>query len=77
MQEPSPQKNFRQHLPDLSSERFTRAKKQNYYEYADFFQEYKAPPWLWNLVQTWKALGKEPFKGLTSDGMNRLNLHTL
>ena len=59
---------FRQHLPDLSIPRFTTAKQQNAYEYADAFKQNHVPPWLYNLTETWKELLEEPFKGVTSDG---------
>lgn len=59
---------FRQHLPDLSTPRFTVSKQQNPYEYVDDFQKSHVPPWLYNLTETWKELLHEPFKGVTSDG---------
>ena len=60
---------FRQHLPDLSIPRFTVSKEQTPYEYVNDFQTNHVPPWLYNLTETWKELLKEPFKGVTSDGM--------
>lgn len=59
---------FREHLPDLSVPRFTTAKEQNAYEYADAFKQNHVPPWLYNLTETWKELLEEPFKGVTTDG---------
>lgn len=59
---------FRAHLHDLTTPRFTTAAKQNVYEYANFFQDNHAPPWLFDLTQAWAKLYEEPFKGVTSDG---------
>ena len=63
---------FRQHLPDLNTPRFQTAKTQDPYEYADFFRTNHAPPWLFNLTETWKELHEEPFVGVTSDGSVQL-----
>lgn len=62
---------FRSHLPDLTSPRFTTSAKQSPYEYTEAFQQNRAPPWLYNLTETWKELLKEPFKGVTVDGSVR------
>lgn len=62
---------FREHLPDLSIPRFTTAAKQDLYEYAQFFKDNHAPPWLFELTQAWEKLYDEPFKGVTSDGTVR------
>jgi hypothetical protein len=59
---------FRAHLPDLNTPRFQTAAKQDLYEYAKFFQDNHAPPWLYELTQAWAKLYDEPFKGVTSDG---------
>jgi len=59
---------FRQYLPDLSSPRFTTARKQNCYTYVEAFQRAKQPAWIYNLTQAWEKLYQEPFKGVTSDG---------
>jgi hypothetical protein len=59
---------FRAHVPDLSTPRFTTAAKQDVYEYAKFFRDNHAPPWLFELTQAWTKLYEEPFKGVTSDG---------
>lgn len=59
---------FRAHLPDLDTPRFQTAAKQDVYEYAKFFQDNHAPPWLFELTQAWAKLYEEPFKGVTSDG---------
>ncbi|KAL1605058.1 hypothetical protein SLS60_004601 [Paraconiothyrium brasiliense] len=59
---------FRAHLPDISTPRFTTAAKQDVYEYAKFFQDNRAPPWLHDLTQAWAKLYEEPFRGVTSDG---------
>jgi hypothetical protein len=65
---------FRSHLHDLTTPRFTTASKQNLYEYADFFTDNHAPPWLFELTQAWAKLYDEPFKGVTSDGILREEL---
>lgn len=59
---------FRQFLPDLSLPRFTKAKEQDCYSYAETLLCEKHPPWIYNLAQTWEKLYRQPFKGLTSDG---------
>jgi hypothetical protein len=59
---------FRQHLPDLTSPRFTVAKGQDAYSYAETFKMTKHPPWLFNLTQAWQQLYEEPYKGVTTDG---------
>jgi hypothetical protein len=59
---------FRKFLPDLKSPRFTTAKKQTCYEYADAFNTLQNPPWLHKLTQAWEKLYSEPFKGVTVDG---------
>lgn len=59
---------FRAHLPDLGTPRFTTAAKQDVYEYAKFFRDNHAPPWLFDLTEAWAKLYEEPFKGVTSDG---------
>jgi hypothetical protein len=65
---------FRAHLPDLNTPRFTTAAKQDVYEYAKFFQDNHAPPWLFDLTQAWKNLYEEPFKGVTNDEIVREGL---
>jgi hypothetical protein len=65
---------FRSHLHDLTTPRFTTASKQNLYEYADFFRDNHAPPWLFELTQAWAKLYEEPFEGVTSDGTVREEL---
>lgn len=42
--------------------------KQDAYEYAATFKGRQSPPWLYALVQHWRKLLTEPFKGITSDG---------
>ncbi|KAF2422063.1 hypothetical protein EJ08DRAFT_664968 [Tothia fuscella] len=59
---------FRQYLPDLSIPRFTTAKEQDAYQYAEAFQKTKAPSCIYNLSEVWKELYREPFKGVTTDG---------
>lgn len=59
---------FRAHIPDLKTPRFQTAAKQDVYEYAKFFRDNHAPPWLFNLTEAWAKLYEEPFKGVTSDG---------
>lgn len=65
---------FRQFLPDLSSPRFTTAKEQDCYTYAEHFQQTKFPPWIYGLTKAWEKLYEEPFKGVTSDGEYFLEL---
>lgn len=60
---------FRQHLPDLTSPRFTTCSKQSPYEYSEAFQQNHVPPWLYNLTEAWKSLLQEPYKGVSTDGM--------
>lgn len=59
---------FRAHLPDLSTPRFTTAKKQDAYEYAAAFKEHRNPPWLYDLTVVWEGLLGEEFRGITADG---------
>ncbi|EME41718.1 hypothetical protein DOTSEDRAFT_90492 [Dothistroma septosporum NZE10] len=66
---------FREHLPDLTSPRFTTSKQQTPYEYTEAFQKNRHPPWLYNLTEAWKELLEEPYKGVTSDGNVRPDLY--
>ena len=59
---------FRQHLPDLDSPRFTKARDQEANEYVDDFQSTQSPQWLYTLTKVWEELLIEPFVGVTSDG---------
>jgi hypothetical protein len=59
---------YRQYLPDLNSPRFTTAREQTAYEYADAFKSQQNPPWLYSLTQTWEKLYQEPYNGVTADG---------
>lgn len=59
---------FRRHLPDLNSPRFTRAKDQDAYQYANDFQSSQTPHWLYTLTKAWEELLDEPFIGVTSNG---------
>ncbi|OCL03721.1 hypothetical protein AOQ84DRAFT_325487 [Glonium stellatum] len=68
---------FRQHLPDLSSPRFTTAKQQDAYSYADAFNTKQNPPWLYSLTKAWQKLYEEPYKGVTSDGNIIPNLYPI
>jgi len=61
---------YRQHLPDISIPRFATMQKQDAHEYAKDFVEGGKPPWLHALYLHWRELFKEPFKGVTSDGMS-------
>jgi hypothetical protein len=65
---------YRQHLPDLSSPRFTTMAKQDAHAYAAAFKEGGNPPWIHALYQHWLALLNEPFRGVTSDGTVRPGL---
>lgn len=60
---------FRKYIPDLNTLRFQTAKVQDCYEYAENFQKSHNPPWLYDLTQTWQELLREPYKGLTTDGL--------
>lgn len=59
---------FRQHLPDLTSQRFQTAKEQSCYEYADEFRTKRNPPWLYTLTEAWAKLFSEPYHGVSKDG---------
>ncbi|GIZ38536.1 hypothetical protein CKM354_000195200 [Cercospora kikuchii] len=62
---------FRQHLPDLTSPRFTTSAQQSPYEYSEAFQKTGHPPWLYKLTKAWEQLLEEPFQGVTADGKIR------
>lgn len=68
---------FRQHLPDLSIPRFTSMAKQDPYEYAKEFKEGGQPPWLHGLFLHWRDLLKEPYKGITNNGMSASSYKSL
>lgn len=68
---------FREHLPDLSTPRFTTMQQQDAHEYAKAFIEGGNPPWLHALYLHWRELFKEPFKGITNDGHVRPGLFAL
>lgn len=61
---------YRQHLPDLTTPRFTTMQTQDAHEYAKAFKESGVPPWLHGLYLHWRKLHQEPFKGITNDGVN-------
>lgn len=61
---------FRQYLPDLSQPRFANMKKQDAHVYANEFKQGGNPPWLHALYMVWLELLKEPFRGVTNDGLN-------
>ncbi|KAB8336972.1 hypothetical protein FH972_021276 [Carpinus fangiana] len=65
---------FRKHLPDLTTERFRRASSQNANSYSAYFNERHAPPWLFDLTQTWARLYTKPFYGITTDGTRQSDL---
>ncbi|KAK7421806.1 hypothetical protein QQX98_002022 [Neonectria punicea] len=65
---------FRQHIPDLSIPRFTTMQNQDPYEYTKQFKESGQPPWLHGLFLHWRDLLKEPYKGITNDGMSILSM---
>ncbi|EXJ84845.1 hypothetical protein A1O3_05519 [Capronia epimyces CBS 606.96] len=65
---------YRQYLPDLSQPRFTTMATQDAREYAQRFKEQGNPPWLHALYLHWRELLKEPFKGVTNDGVVRPGL---
>jgi hypothetical protein len=60
---------YRKFLPDLSIPRFTVMQQQDAHVYAEAFKTGGVPPWLHALYLHWLELLKEPFKGITSDGM--------
>ncbi|KAK3362749.1 hypothetical protein B0T25DRAFT_525156 [Lasiosphaeria hispida] len=68
---------YRKHLPDLTSPRFTTMQKQDAHEYAKAFIEGGMPPWLHALYLHWRKLFQEPFKGVTNDGRVRPDLFEL
>ncbi|KAH8675271.1 hypothetical protein BX600DRAFT_479617 [Xylariales sp. PMI_506] len=70
-------KTFREYLPDLSTPRFTRAAECDAYSHAAELLEHQRPPWLFGLVQHWFSLLKEPFRGVTNDGVVRPGLFEL
>jgi hypothetical protein len=51
--------------------------KQDARAYLEAFKEAGQPPWLYALWQFWRGLVKEPFKGVTNDGVVRPNLYKL
>ncbi|OAP65752.1 hypothetical protein AYL99_01724 [Fonsecaea erecta] len=65
---------YRHYLPDLSIPRFTTMAKQDAHVYAAAFKESGVPPWLHALYLHWLDLFKEPFKGVTNDGIVRPGL---
>ncbi|EXJ94415.1 hypothetical protein A1O1_02809 [Capronia coronata CBS 617.96] len=65
---------YRQYLPDLSQPRFTTMATQDARVYAHAFKEKGIPPWLHALYLHWLELLKEPFKGVTNDGVVRPGL---
>ena len=60
---------YRQFLPDLSIPRFTTMQRQDAHVHANEFKEGGNPPWLHSLYLHWLKLLKDPFKGVTTDGM--------
>jgi len=64
---------YRQFLPDLSTPRFTTMQTQDAHVYAEAFKSGGMPPWLHALYLHWLKLVKEPFKGVTNDGMSVLS----
>lgn len=61
---------FRKYLPDLSIPRFTTMKKQDAHVYAEEFKKGGQPPWLHALYLHWMELYKQPFQGITTDGID-------
>ncbi|KAI9151260.1 putative MFS multidrug transporter [Paramyrothecium foliicola] len=68
---------FRDHLPDLQSQRFTVMREQDAHSYAQSFRENGTPPWLHSLYLHWRKLLAEPFKGITTDGQIKAKLFGL
>lgn len=67
---------YRQYLPDLSLPRFQVMCQQDAHEYANEFKTGQQPPWLYALYMHWLELLQEPFKGVTTDGMNHIKKDT-
>ncbi|TVY86998.1 hypothetical protein LAWI1_G006529 [Lachnellula willkommii] len=63
---------FRQYLPDLNTPRFQTGKDQDAYQYAEIFQKTQFPPWIYGLTKAWEKLLEEPYKGVTTDGLETL-----
>ena len=74
MGESTPETEYRQYLPDLSTPRFTTMAKQDAHVYANSFKQSGGPPWIHALYMHWLELLKEPFRGITSDGRVRPGL---
>ncbi|TID06869.1 hypothetical protein CH35J_001037 [Colletotrichum higginsianum] len=68
---------YRQHLPDTSTPRFTTMRSQDAHEYAKVFKEGGNPPWLHALYLHWRNLFKEPYTGITTDGTVKRDLFQL
>jgi hypothetical protein len=60
---------FRKYLPDITTPRFTTMRKQTAREYAEQFKEGGPPPWLYGIWRHWRELYKEPYLGLTNNGI--------
>ncbi|KAI1329201.1 hypothetical protein F5Y16DRAFT_367001 [Xylariaceae sp. FL0255] len=69
-----PSGEFRQHLPDLSTPRFTTIARNDARGHAKELIEKQGPPWLYGLYKHWRTLLQEPFKGVTNDGTIKPNL---
>jgi hypothetical protein len=63
------EKSFRKFLPDLSQPRFTTMKEEDAHQYAKRFIEGGNPPWIHGLFLHWRKLFKEPFRGVTNNGV--------
>ncbi|KAI9736246.1 MAG: hypothetical protein M1834_001132 [Cirrosporium novae-zelandiae] len=68
---------FRAHLPDLNTPRFQNVHSDDAYAHAHRFLTQKQPPWLHELVMTWKKLYKEPYNGITTNGQVMPNLYPI
>ncbi|KAK1997133.1 hypothetical protein LX36DRAFT_578998 [Colletotrichum falcatum] len=68
---------YRQHLPDITTPRFTTMRSQDAHEYGEAFKKSGNPPWLHALYRHWRELFKEPFTGVTTDGTVRHGLFEL
>ncbi|TQN64138.1 hypothetical protein CSHISOI_11282, partial [Colletotrichum shisoi] len=68
---------YRQHLPDISTPRFTTMRSQDAREYAKVFKEGGNPPWLHALYLHWRNLFEEPYTGITTDGTVKRDLFQL
>ncbi|KAH7027253.1 uncharacterized protein B0I36DRAFT_364485 [Microdochium trichocladiopsis] len=68
---------FRSHLPDLTAPRFQALAAADAHSHARELLEHRRPPWLHGLYEHWMQLLREPFRGVTSDGVVKPGLYGL